>query len=293
MKTWCVVALALVAGQARPEELRRAQQDLEKTPDDPAAHLVMGKHELLLGRWDTALRHLSQGSDKGLKEAALKDLGEPTLGIDMARLGDEWAKLVKGLPAYRSSLLDRATYWHGKAWLLAEAPEKEKLRLRLRQAFLNPAPAPARKGLPAGWFQDGEAASVLDGAVSRSGRYSVRIQAPPKGAYAAIKNGLFPAVEGTCEVSAWVLTDGTEGAKDQIHVRLFNASGQFITFVGPFIPTDRPLWTRIDGQFKVNADVARMEVAVVRYSQAGTLWVDDLSLKLDGKELLENRSFEK
>lgn len=278
------------------EEVKKANAILTQAPDDPQANLTCGKWlAFSKGDWETAIPYLSKGSDPTLKDLATRDLLLPKSIQERLAMADSWSDAAKKSPPYsRQKLYDRAAYWNSKAWPDLETSQKEKLRERFRKTLWNKTPGPVKKGLPAGWSQDGAPIAALDPSVAHGGGYSVKLQAAEnKGAWGALKSPFIAAFGKTCVISAWTASDGTESVKDQIHVRLFDQAGKFITYVGPFIPVDQPIWTRIEASFEVTKEVSRIEVAVVVYSTKGVVWVDDISLKLDGKEMLDNGSLEK
>jgi hypothetical protein len=59
-----------------------------------------------------------------------------------------------------------------------------------------------------------------------------------------------------------------------------------------FYPLDIPFWNRVVLKGVVPEGAVRAQVVVVLASKKGSMWVDDVSLKIDGKDVLKNGSFE-
>jgi hypothetical protein len=96
----------------------------------------------------------------------------------------------------------------------------------------------------------------------------------------------------TYEFSAWVLPDGTDAAEDQVAVTIFNQGGTPVDVKRLFIPQDQPWWQKVEVKFEMPRGAAILWVQIASASKAGNLFVDDMSLKVDGKETLKNPSFE-
>src|SRR4029079_13077422 len=104
---------------------------------------------------------------------------------------------------------------------------------------------PARKGVPADWQQDVGVAGrppVLDGNVSRTGSYSIKI--PPadeeaQNSGSVLVRNLSPISRKEYELAAYILADGTENAGDRMALRFFDATGAMIgTPASTFYPLD-------------------------------------------------------
>ena len=78
------------------EEVKAAKMTLEKTPDDPAANLVVGKYLCFFkGEWDQGLPMLALGKDDALKALATQELAGAASSVEQANLADGWWNLAE------------------------------------------------------------------------------------------------------------------------------------------------------------------------------------------------------
>jgi hypothetical protein len=60
------------------------------------------------------------------------------------------------------------------------------------------------------------------------------------------------------------------------------------------ISKDFPIWTKLTFEAEgIPEDAVRANIEVVSFSKAGVIFVDDLSIKVDGKEGLKNGSLDR
>ncbi len=119
---------SLRRAQDKREEIEEARKDharakaaekvLEENREDPEANLALGKYlALVKGDWGKGLPLLAKGADPILKDAAGKDLGNPTECKERAEAGDLWweigEKEKRGV--IRERLRDRARQWYERA----------------------------------------------------------------------------------------------------------------------------------------------------------------------------------
>jgi hypothetical protein len=90
-----------------------------------------------------------------------------------------------------------------------------------------------------------------------------------------------------------VASDGTDSPKDRLILNWYNNRDEFIARSEPFMPVDSPWWQKVEINVEVPKDAVRFSVAALFFSTKGTIWLDDFSLKSNGKEMVENGSFEK
>jgi hypothetical protein len=95
----------------------------------------------------------------------------------------------------------------------------------------------------------------------------------------------------TYELSCWVLADETNGA-DELRATVQTRDSRIELQPVVSSPPDQPWFKRIEARFKAPETAAKILVAFSAKSTKGTLFLDDLSLKQDGKELLKNGSFD-
>jgi len=300
------LALLLSPSSSLPSEsdYKKAKDKLANTPEDPDANTVVGKYlAFVMGDYDSAMPFLAKSSDKTLKTLAeheraplYADTGPKKVGM-----GDEWINAAKSFPALFRPFYDRASFWYTSAWsdLKNEPLWGDKLRERgLKLAAAKP-PGAGRKGLPTGWAVGGGVPGgrppVLDGTMAHTGSYSVKIipaDEKIKDSGSVLQSDLFPVSGKNLELSAFVLSDGTENAADQLRLNFFNQNGGWMGAVGPYVPIDVPFWGRVYTKASIPEGAARAQLGIVLYSKKGNLWVDDVSIKVDSKEVLKNGSFE-
>jgi hypothetical protein len=102
-----------------------------------------------------------------------------------------------------------------------------------------------------------------------------------------------PAKPGQkCEFSAWVFSDGTDGGGDKFFFNVQDGTGKFLAQAEPLINPDTPIWRRVLWSVELPAGTARLGVSVMLNSTKGFIWVDDISILLDGQEALKGGTFE-
>ena len=118
------------------EEVKVAKVALEKTPDDPAANLVVGKYFCFLkGNWDKGLPMLALGKDEALKAVAAKELEGAASFSAQAKLGDGWWSLAeKEEGAAKKPMQARAAYWYEQALPGLSGLMKDKVEKRIAEA---------------------------------------------------------------------------------------------------------------------------------------------------------------
>jgi hypothetical protein len=94
------------------------------------------------------------------------------------------------------------------------------------------------------------------------------------------------------ELSCWVLTDGTDSAEDKLFATVTTSDSRVAVQPGVTVSADQPWYKRIEVKFTAPETAAKMTVGFGVMSTRGTIFLDDVSLKQDGRELLKNGSFE-
>lgn len=236
---------------------------------------------------------LLQAADAELSRIEEWAKGQPDNGAARVGVGDEYWKSSKKFPKDRLRFVDRANEAWATGWPMLDAFWKDKTRDNLKRLYASAA-GPAVRPLAKGeWISDGAAVS---GERVRSGVASARIPMPKgnEGNYAQplrcdIK---LPAGAKELEVSAWVLADGTNSANDDMKPVVTGAGGKLLSAAGTAIPMDVPVWTPVSQKLKVDGAV-KVSVYFEFQSRQGIVFVDDVSVKCDGKELLANGGFER
>lgn len=296
------LALLLQSKSPLPSEadLKKAQAKLGTDPSDPDANTVVGKYlAFVQGDYQQGLPFLAKSGDATLRTLAEHELAP--LYADTAPkkigMGDEWVAAAKNYkPIYRT-FYDRAAQWYAAAWPDLDGIWKDKLRERLKKLLQVTTPGGAvKKVVPAGWTTLSPTNKVsTDSTIAHVGGKSIRIDmARDKPAQSFwFQSPLFVAPKGQVTFSAYVASDGTEAANDRLILNWYNQAGEHIGRAEPFVPVDSPWWHKVEVTVDVPKDAARFNVAILLFSANGTLWVDDFSVKSNGKELVDNGSFEK
>lgn len=218
------------------------------------------------------------------------DLSKAETATAKVGVADEYVKLLNKFPKKRQELLDAASDAYGKAWPDLDVFWKMKTRERLARLYLPKPPAQA------GNFTDG-----WSGPVDGAHKISVSAERVHSGGGAAklvpgakARNARLlytPTVVGKgkkVEFSLWILTDGTAADNDEIR---FYLDGSISTRK---IPKDLPVWSRISFEADtIGGSFERANIEVVIFSREGAVYVDDVSIKVDGKEQLKGGSFDR
>jgi len=285
-----------------PEAVKKAMAKLLEKPDDPSANLEVGKHlGFEMEDWDNALPYLSRGSDKALSTLSTKEQDSPKNATAKVSLGDEWMNVSLKYPKARQAICDHAISWYVKAWKeMEEGPEKRKLLEKSRKVSTPPFGASRGGGNVKGWkdFSMRDSGAALDGLYAHTGKFSASISSSvksPRVNHPRIQTQevVLPVGAKEAVVSVWVRSEGTDPKRDAIQAGFFTASVGGLGQGGPEFPGDIPFGVRVESKVQIPEGSALVSVWVVMYSEKGILWVDDVSVKCDGKELMVNGPIEK
>lgn len=285
------------------EDAEKAFEVLDKNPIDPDANTVFGKYKaFVMGDYDGAMPYLVHSKDTTLKTLAEHELDDTYIATPTQKvvMGDEWVAAGKKFPALSRIFYDRATQWYVKAWPNIDGVPKQKLRAQGAKIAASRPPGAPRKGFPAGWEEDKGLAGILpviENQIARTGSYSMKIPGPTDkgaGAYSTLKSQVYPITGKKLNATAYVLTDGTTNPTDKVSVWFYDEGGNFMVFdiKSSVLSMDTPLWSRhtITADVPEKARSARFVTQV--FSKTGNVWVDDVSMKIDDKEILKNGTFD-
>lgn len=298
-------ALALLL-QQKPvpskEDAEKAFDKLDKEPLDPDANTIFGKWKAFaMGDYAGAMPYLVHSKDATLKSLATHELDETQLvtGAQKVAMGDEWVNGAKKHPALNKIFYERAAQWYTKAWPDLEGAAKQKLRDQAKKLAASRPPGAGRKGLPTGWIDTASMDGfppVLDGTIARTGSVSAKILPPLEkakvGSASIAKTEMLPIQPKPVEMIAYTLSDGTDNGTDRVAIGFYDAGGNSLAYHQAFLPNDLPFWTPVTIKAVPPANAARADVQFWQYSKKGNIWIDDVSLKVDGKEAVKNGSFE-
>ncbi len=298
------IILVCIPSQAKPlpseADVKKAQEILKDTPNDPDSNTTVGKYVAFVqGDFEEGMKYLTNSGDKTLSTLAQHERAPLYVDtpVKQVGMGDEWVVAAKNFAPIYKVFHDRASQWYAKAYPFLDGPWQQKAHAQLRKVLQNPA-VPDVKGAtaPASWkVADKTANEGATAKASHSGKMSYQVL-PMKhsGMHYYPFEGSFVPVQGgkTYEFSFWALADGTDQANDQISVQVFGPGGKNLSTQFVTIGMDQPWWQKFEAKF----DVAGGGVAVTLRSNiastVGTLYFDDFSLKVDGKEVIKNGSFE-
>lgn len=273
-------------------DFKRGQALLAKNPDDPTGNLVVGAYLGGQGKWDEALPYLAKSGNKDVVDAVTKDqAGAPGGKYDQLEVGDLWATAAAKVAKYKKQFNDHAMTWYVQCWPSLDEPFKGKLRARVKQIQSKGGAATAITKLTA-WPQ-AAGKTFSSGQYAVTGSKSLRIDPDPKIDYGYLTTGDLTCPAGKDYVfSGWALSDGTDTAQDHIKMDVFQQGVKLIDQVKLALPQDTPMWVYFTykGTFPQNAIL--FKISCVLASKQGSLWFDDVSVKVDGKELLKNTSFD-
>jgi len=297
--------LALSA-KARGTELAKLKVEFAKvqeaqkkllTEEDPVARLVVGRYLCFTkGNWLEGIPHLAQCSDAAIKSAAEKDFRAKT-AEEFGWTADEWLIVAGKYPGYRMATADRAAQLHRILWTQASGLEKEKLRTKLR-AIAGFSPQPSVGGAFPSWTNiDALNRVFVEQNFAHSGRRSLRFDRDrdsEKGLALVDYEEPFPAKPlKEYTLSLWVWSNRNTGERSYISVAWIDANGKFITFTEVPLTVDAPIWTRLTKSWTCPENAAKIDMQIgVSYNGRCTVFVDDISLTVDGKEMVRNGSFE-
>lgn len=284
------------------EDAEKAFDKLDKEPLDPDANTTFGKWKaFVMGDYAGAMPYLVHSKDATLKNLAEHELDETrtVTAQQKVAMGDEWVAAAKKLPALNKIFYDRASQWYVKAWPDLEGPWKVKLRDQAKKLAAARPPGSPRKGLPTGWVETAGMSGippVLDGTISRTGSISAKLLPPEEkaktGSASILRTDLIPIQVKPVELLAYTLSDGTDNGTDRVAIGFFDAGGNSLAYHQAFLPNDLPFWTPVTIKATPPDKAARMDVEFWQYSKKGNIWIDDVSIKVEGKDIMKNGSFE-
>ena len=239
-----------------------------------------------------------QASDLEMKRLLELEAQPPENGPGKVGLGDSFMEAAKKFPKDHKRFEDRAMVWYAKGWPDLDAVWKEKMRERFHKLANLPAgfDKPAKGSAVKGWSVPDELwGSYLIQGFGHSGKACAQIVPAGKRnevGYTGFHSTNVLVSEGkTYHVSFWCFTEKTD-TDGSLSVRFLDAAGKLVSQSGPFIPPDAPWWQKIEGDFKCPAGASRINLNFTMLSKAGVTFIDDVSVELEGKALLQNGGFE-
>jgi hypothetical protein len=279
-------------------ELRLA---VEKSPEDAAANLALGKFLcFVIGNWNEGLPILAKGGDDQFAHTARRDLEPKENALFSIEVADMWLLLEGKNRPIAARIRERVLFHFAEAWPKISDPVwKDKTRERLRTLQQKGPESKTTGPAPANWSAV-NASLGGDRQYARTGATSLKI-APPDPSKKNFQGGLcselMPCAAGAkIKFSGWVMTGGADGI-DELRIKLRNAKqsgGEQLAIVAVKTSPDLPYWVKVEGETTAPEGTNNVEISFKRTPNAtGFVFLDDFSVTADGKELLKNGSFEK
>jgi hypothetical protein len=289
-----------ISAQAKVARAKQFQQEwsrvrgylkiLEEKPEDPEANLAVGKFLCLMkGDWVKGIPLMRKGSDPVLRGLAELDSVGAASGEERMQIGERWGTYSEKNPKFR----ERALFWCKEAWPDLAGIPKEKARARA--AELQTVSSLKDKEWTfarhvSGWTFSGDSGLGLKYAVS--GKASARI-AKLSNQPCYVMMDRQPAKPGKdYVVSLYVLSDQTEAPGGHVAIYFYDKDSKSVPGKSEPIPPDFPFWQKIEFKGMIPPDAAMTAFDVVLDAQKGSIWIDDISVKVDGVEMIKNGSFE-
>lgn len=223
----------------------------------------------------------------------VEDLAAAANGPAKVAVGDEYTKLLKKFPKKRQELLDAASDAYAKSWPDLDPIWKMKLRERLTKLY---APTvPGKPGaLPAGWGGSLAPGTKVELRADRvhTGQLAVFAAPGKTGLGSFLRSPEIQIPKGReIEFSAWGLSDDElQGMTVVLH--LYDAKGMLLGSV-PLGFQAVPVFVRASARTEIPEGTTKALIDCVSSVTKGPLLIDDLSIKVDGKEQLKGGGFER
>lgn len=309
--------------QQLEKKVAKCMKTLEANPDDAAASFEVGRwHCFFQGNWDEGLPFLVKGKDSSIADAAKTDLGvveqaaAPLAGavVDFGQeaapdciKGDRWWDIAKRhTDPELYNILNRALFWYKSALKKVDSGHTRKVIDRISRAtdryrsmIVHPN-GKAVDGCPNGWGvvlgkNEKVEGVAVDESRAHSGKSSFRVKPCDHGALVTGRKGIKPETDYV--ITFWYLCEGTsvddllsiwfidkdDGNLGQKRMPMTHDNG------------DLPRWRKTTFTVKSPANTYyfrfHMDQPAMR---EGTVWIDDLSIKVVGldKEINTNPGFE-
>lgn len=243
----------------------------------------------------------NQETDAKKAEAALLERETAAATpADRIKIAEDWTKAAQKFPKEKKRFEDKAMAAYEKAWGEMDDAGKAKFRPQaLKMARVPDDFSAFRKGQPTppGWegFSENQGSCPEDKAAftgSRCGKLTKWAKDNKAGNswITSLKLKTKPGNEYTA--SARVFSDRAD-APANFEIRFHDVNGMLLNATGPILDGDLPFWKKVDAKAKAPDLAVWVDISFPSRLTTGFFLVDDVSLMLDGKELLTNGGFEK
>lgn len=289
------MALLLTLVLIQEPAAERAKKALEKNPEDPAANLTLGIYYAEREKWDAAIpcfEKVKQTEIRSAVEAEKKVDGNQFTAVEV---GDAWSKALPKAGPARQACFDRMNVHYAAAWPKLDQFGRVQLRDRLGKLYAPTGGGRLSQEALAGWggVQGAAARVEVASQLVHSGACALRFTPKDKTKGTLAHSKAMPVIVGKkIEVSAWVLSDGTDSAADGLQFVIRDNKGGFSWTAGAKAQANLPVWVRVAGETTIPDGSVSIEVQISFESKTGLLFVDDITIKQDGQELFPRGNFE-
>lgn len=263
---------------------------LEGKPDDTEANLAVGRYLCAIkGDWEKGLAMLRKGSDATLRAIAEADSLGGANTEEKIQLAERWRNYSEKNPKFK----ERALFWYKEAWPGLRGIAKEQARSRAAE-LQSLVSGKDREWVPnqriPAWTFSGESGLGMRYAVT--GKLSARIS-NPKGQPSYVMMDRLPAAPGKeFVVTTYVLSDLIEAPGAHVAIYWYDKDNKGLPGQNAQVALDFPFWQRVEIKGTVPPEATVTAFDVVISSTKGCVWIDDVSIKVNGAEIIKNGSFE-
>jgi len=217
---------------------------------------------------------------------------QPDNGPGKIGIGDEYYKATKKFPKDKAKFMDKANEAWAKGWPDLDVFWKDKTSVNLKKIY---AGAGGSKPLPKGWSAWQTFRGSISGEMAHSGGYALRIEPNKNTGLSQCFNCTPVAVQpGKPFVfSYWALSDGTNLPNIGFAACWRDATNQATGTTETGFVANCPVWTHVTVSGTVPEKTVAVHVNCICALQQGFMMFDDISLLVDGKEMIQNGGFEK
>lgn len=292
MMTMLLVLVFALAPQ--DPQIAKAEKVLTEKPDDAAANQTLGIYYAGRAEWDKAVPHFLKSKQDLLRAAAEKETKDDGNKFTAVEIGDAWLTAGPKAATAHQACVDRASYWYLKAWPMLEVAWREVLRKKLGTLY-SPYGGARGGALPPGWggSADTKVKVQVDSTRVHAGGAAVRITPPPTaGLREVLSSGTQVAQGKVVEFTAWMMSDETDTGGDKVQFNVVGPDGKLYEAKEFTIGQDTPIWQRLSFSLKLPDGACKVKTMVLVSSTKGFVYVDDISIKVDGRELVPAGNFE-
>ena len=272
-----------------PKDLEKIEKTLSKSPKDQKSNLLMATYLASTGKWEEALPYLEKLSSSDIKKAieAEKEYKEDRRPVMAVLAGDAWARTLPRSSFARQVFFDRMNDLYATSFPALDDGSKLNLRAKLYKLYYPMRPGRAFDGRPPGWggITREDCGVEVTNKIAYDGGCSLRLYAKKPGANIFLQVPPVAVSKGQkVEVSAWVMSDGTNGGGDTLSFIISGADGGRVWMHNDSVHPDLPVWKRIYAEVEAPEGSFKAQLDIRVTSHKGSVYIDGISIKADGVE---------